>query len=58
MTNFMTRYINFGIGIGALNRPIICPRTKSKVWNRNLRSYHDDGAFGYRVPREYKMPDC
>ena len=21
------------------------------------RSYHDDGVYGYRVPKEFKMPD-
>lgn len=22
------------------------------------RAYHDDGAYGYRVPKVYSMPDC
>jgi hypothetical protein len=22
------------------------------------RSYHDDGVYGYRVRKEYQLPDC
>ncbi|RIA85155.1 thiamine diphosphate-binding protein [Glomus cerebriforme] len=51
----MTRPINFGIAgiIRTLNRPII----NSKVWKQNSRNYHDNEAFGYRVPVIYTMQD-
>ncbi|KAI8064307.1 oxoglutarate dehydrogenase, E1 component [Gilbertella persicaria] len=37
------------------NRFLSCSFKK----NTNLlkRQYHDDGVFGYRVPKEYKLPD-
>lgn len=31
---------------------------KGRTINKIQRNYHDDGAFGYRVPREFRMPDC
>ncbi|CAG8435886.1 6888_t:CDS:10 [Diversispora eburnea] len=30
---------------------------KGRITNRIQRNYHDDGAFGYRVSREFRMPD-
>ncbi|PHZ07394.1 2-oxoglutarate dehydrogenase, E1 component [Rhizopus microsporus ATCC 52813] len=32
------------------------PRS-GRVLLRNTRYYHDDGVYGYRVPREFKLPD-
>lgn len=58
LSNSITRPINFGI-INALSRPIIRPRFNYKIWIQNSKSYHDNEAFGYRVPTtEDTMQDC
>ncbi|KAF9433774.1 hypothetical protein BGZ76_008999 [Entomortierella beljakovae] len=48
------------------SRISISPRTTTGQISRTLapginaiqqRQYHDDGAYGYRIPKEYSMPD-
>lgn len=35
---------------------VITRNLKSKKPNI-VRAYHDDGVYGYRVPKEFKLPD-
>ncbi|CAB4445777.1 unnamed protein product [Rhizophagus irregularis] len=49
LSNSIIRPINLRI-INALSRPIIRPRFNYKIWIQNSKSYHDNEAFGYRVP--------
>jgi probable 2-oxoglutarate dehydrogenase E1 component DHKTD1 len=38
-------------------------KNRLRLGNRTLlqtnkkRTYHDDGVYGYRVPKEYRLPD-
>ncbi|CAG8509363.1 17737_t:CDS:10 [Funneliformis caledonium] len=55
LANYIVRSTNFGIvGIGRkheiINRLLIRPWIVT-----NSRNYHDDGTFGYRIPRVYAM---
>src|SRR4051812_39769136 len=62
-----------GIHRHALQQPNrLAPMSSSKLFSRPSKgalfpassmahqraSYHDDGAYGYRVPKVYSMPDC
>ncbi|CAG8496484.1 15859_t:CDS:10 [Acaulospora morrowiae] len=61
INSYNNRSIRFHHNYALLRNKLTLTKTTIKpnfsFANNNNRFYHDDGAFGYRVPRVFKMPD-